>query len=64
MIKVVDYDRETGHILRVITYWDEATALTVYPGCLLVPAETLVDDLTCVVIDGKVMPRPTNGETP
>lgn len=44
-IKVVDYDHDTGEILRTIIYPNPIEATTLYPGCLYLPAEVDTSDV-------------------
>lgn len=55
MIKVIEYDINTGEIFRVITYWDAEEAKTLYPKALLLPLETPVNDIIHIVKNGKVV---------
>lgn len=57
-IKVIDFDRTTGQILRTVTYYDAEHACELYPGCLYLPVETPSDDLLFYVKDSTVLPRP------
>lgn len=58
-VKVVDYDKSTGQILRTIHYYDPEHVGSLYPGALYLPTETDVNDLTDYVTGGQVVKRPT-----
>lgn len=55
---VVDYDNDTGKILRTINYYDPEHVGMLYPGALYLPAETIVNDLTQYVSGRELVDRP------
>ncbi|QVM90230.1 hypothetical protein JYG34_19795 [Pseudomonas entomophila] len=57
-IKIVDYDKTTGQILRVIAWPDPMAAARHYPGCLYLPEHTDTDDVRRYVKDREVVDRP------
>lgn len=57
-IKIVDYDKTTGQILRAITWPDPMEAARYYPGCLYLPEHTDTDDVRRYVKDRTVIDRP------
>ncbi|CAK16859.1 hypothetical protein [Pseudomonas entomophila] len=57
-IKIVDYDKATGQILRVIAWPDPMDAARHYPGCLYLPEHTDTDDVRRYVKDREVVDRP------
>ena len=44
-IKVVDYDKETGEILRTVTFPDPIVATTLYPGCVYLDSDVDTSDV-------------------
>lgn len=44
-VKIVDYDKVSGEILRTITFPDPIEATALYPNCLYLPAETDTSDV-------------------
>lgn len=68
-IKVIDYDKTTGEILRTITFPDPIEATTLYPDCLYLPQETdtsdvrrYVDMSARTVVDKPVLPVTLDGQ--
>jgi hypothetical protein len=59
-IKIVDYDKTTGQINRVVTYYEAEHAGELYPGCLYLPVETETNDMLFYVKDSSVLPRPVS----
>lgn len=57
-VKVVDYDKQTGQILRVIAWPDPMDVARYYPGCLYLPEHTDTDDVRRYVKDREVVDRP------
>lgn len=57
MVKVIDYDKRTGKILRTIYYYDPEHVGMIYPGCLYLQMEDAADDALQYVSDRKVVDR-------
>lgn len=63
MVKVVDYNKVTGKILRVVCYYDPEHVGLLYPGCLYVEMDKPTDETLYYVRDNNVVARPEQSLT-